>query len=101
MQSKFFNVDDWETVDVASTGIGIGAGMADPASSIGFSIFMSGEAGTPVSKENDPDEPANTSGSALAGSPSPSPKRSKGAYANKNIFIGMAPPKPSWVQENY
>ena len=93
-------MDDWETVDLASTATALEASAVDPVSSIGFSIFMSGEAGTPISKDNDDDAPDVSSGSALAGSPSPGGKSRKSSEG-RNIFIGMAPPKPSWVQENY
>ena len=98
--SKFFNIDDWETVDVASTGAAMEIATVDPVTSIGFSVFMSGEAGTPTSKDKDNDNSA-PSGSALAGSPSPEGKTRKKSAEGRNIFIGMAPPKPSWVQENY
>jgi hypothetical protein len=97
--SQFFDMDDWEPVDVASTGLGIATGVSGPLG-IGFSIFMSGEAGTPPGKDNDKGKDnGGPSGqaSALAGS---SPKRTKDPFA-KNIFIGMEPPKPSWVQKNY
>lgn len=95
-------MDDWETVDVASTGATMEMATCDPATSIGFSIFMSGEAGTPVSKDNDSSASAPSSGSALAGSPAPLTKaQQRKSAAGRNIFIGMEPPKPSWVQENY
>ena len=81
--SKFFNIDDWEPVDLMSTGLTAATGGAALPLAIGFSIFMAGEAGTPPeqpSKESMPDHP------------------SKKNSAHKNIFIGMEPPKPSWVQ---
>jgi hypothetical protein len=63
---------------------------------------MSGEAGTPASNDMSDDGPANSSGSALAGSPAPDGfKKNRKSAEGRNIFIGMEPPKPSWVRENY
>lgn len=81
--SRFFDIDDWEPVDVASTALTVATGGAGLPLSIGFSIFMAGEAATPA--ESAPEQEAKPK--------EPGKKQSAG----KNIFIGMAPPKPSWA----
>jgi hypothetical protein len=98
--SQFIDMDNWEPVDVASTGVGLATGVSGPLG-IGFSIFMSGEAGTPPGKDKDKGKDNDNDGqaSALSGE-APLQKRTKDPFA-KNIFIGMEPPKPSWVRENY
>lgn len=81
--SKFFNMDDWETVDVASIGTGVALGIAAPMA-IGFSIFMAGEASTPV----DDDEKDNVK-------PFIPTKKSDGP---RDIMTGMLAPKPTWAK---
>ena len=78
-------MDDWETVDAASIGVGIMTGAAIGAPlAIGFSIFMAGEAGTPAM---DDDEKDNVK-------PFIPTKKSDGA---KDIMTGMKAPKPTWA----
>ncbi|TAL40057.1 MAG: hypothetical protein EPN97_00960 [Alphaproteobacteria bacterium] len=83
--SKFFNMDDWETVDAASIGAGVmGAAAIGAPLAIGFSIFMAGEAGTPA---YDDDEKDNVK-------PFIPTKKSEGP---KDIMTGMKAPKPTWA----
>lgn len=84
--SKFFNIDDWETVDAASIGVGMMAGAAVGAPlAIGFSIFMAGEAGTPAT---DDDEKDNVKPFI------PGARKSDGP---KDIMTGLKAPKPTWA----
>lgn len=83
--SKFFNIDDWETVDAASIGVGMMAGAAVAAPlAIGFSIFMAGEAGTPAM---DDDEKDNVK-------PFIATKKSDGP---RDIMAAFKAPRPTWA----
>jgi hypothetical protein len=78
-------MDDWETVDIASVGVGLMAGGAIAAPlAVGFSIFMAGEASTPV----DEDEKDNVKPFI------PTNKKSDGP---KDIMAAFKAPKPTWA----
>ena len=80
--SKFFKIDDWEPVDMASSGMGLAAGVAGPLT-LGFSIFMMGEASASSPEvDDDGDKPAAPA---------------KKTPSSKNIMGGMSAPKPTWA----
>ena len=92
--SKFLKIDDWETVDAASTGTSLALGVGDPLTMVGFSLFMEGQAGTqaekPEAKSKDPE--AGAEGEKQSAGP-----LKKSAAARRNIMD--APKPPSWWPE--
>lgn len=80
--SKFCDIDEWETVDVASTVACAMGGLAVAAPlAIGFSIFMAGETAAEAQAKE----------TAKPASPH---KKSSGPRSIMNCFDA---PKPSWA----
>jgi hypothetical protein len=89
--SKFFNIDDWEPVDLASAAVGVAAGVNAPLLA-GFSIFMSGEGSTPTT-----DVSQETGDRSAPGKPEAKPLIANIARNQVGPRDIMAPPKPNWA----
>jgi hypothetical protein len=103
MQSKFCSIDDWETADLAATGITAAMDTCCPGLSVAFSIFMSDEAGTPASKPEAERTAAKAQSSATGKDNDGFRKKSGGKHPGlaapqpRNVFDYLDPPKPSFA----